>query len=183
MNELTSKTCTACKGGVVPFTKGEIMLRMDSIPGWHLAETVLGNEGFGSQGRTLYIHKLERKFQFKTFAGALVFVRQVSELAEEQKHHPDIAFGWGYANIFFQTHAINGLHENDFIMAAKVTALAEEKWSPRVDPHSVITVMSKKIPAEPKPAEDVCKGTGGAHEWQDATKNTIVACTACGKIK
>jgi len=67
--------------------------------------------------------KIERQFPFDDFAKAMAFVNKVGDLAEAEGHHPDISFGWGYANVIFFTHKIKGLHENDFIMAAKVDLL------------------------------------------------------------
>ncbi|WP_245268823.1 4a-hydroxytetrahydrobiopterin dehydratase [Mesorhizobium sp. WSM2561] len=64
------------------------------------------------------------QFKFADFREALTFVDEVGRLAEEEGHHPDICFGWGYAEISLQTHKIRGLHENDFIMAAKINQLA-----------------------------------------------------------
>ena len=65
----------------------------------------------------------ERKFEFADFAEAMAFVQKVGGLAEREGHHPDVTFGWGYCAVSFHTHKIKGLHENDFIMAAKVDAL------------------------------------------------------------
>jgi 4a-hydroxytetrahydrobiopterin dehydratase len=66
---------------------------------------------------------LEREFKFDDFRQALDFVNEVGELAEEQGHHPDIYLSYGKVKIQLWTHKINGLHENDFIMAAKIDAL------------------------------------------------------------
>lgn len=63
---------------------------------------------------------ISRRFSFADFAAALAFVNQVGALAEAQGHHPDITFGWGYAEVVLFTHKIGGLHANDFIMAAKI---------------------------------------------------------------
>lgn len=60
---------------------------------------------------------------FKNFAEASAFVQKVSAIAEEENHHPDIAFGWGYCSLALQTHAIGGLHENDFVLAAKINTV------------------------------------------------------------
>ena len=65
-------------------------------------------------------HHLRRTFKFKNFREALGFVNRVGELAEEQGHHPDISFGWGYAEVTDFTHKIDGLTESDFVFAAKV---------------------------------------------------------------
>jgi len=65
-------------------------------------------------------HRIERAFRFRNFQEALSFVQQVGELAEAEGHHPDISFGWGYAIVSLRTKKIKGLHENDFIMTAKI---------------------------------------------------------------
>jgi 4a-hydroxytetrahydrobiopterin dehydratase len=105
---LSAKTCTPCRGGVPPLAFSEAQALLTHTPDWCLLEN-------GT--------RLERRFQFKNFAAALDFVNQVSTLSEQEGHHPDITFGWGYANVLFYTHKIQGLHENDFIMAAKVNGL------------------------------------------------------------
>jgi 4a-hydroxytetrahydrobiopterin dehydratase len=68
-------------------------------------------------------HHLEREFRFDDFRQALDFVNEVGELAEEQGHHPDIYLSYGKAKVQLWTHKIKGLHENDFILAAKIDAL------------------------------------------------------------
>jgi len=107
---LSEKTCVPCRGGISPLTEEEAHGYLAETPGWTLAEGATG---------------IERKFRFKDFASAMEFVRKVGLLAEREGHHPDIAFGWGYCAVSFHTHKIHGLHENDFIMAAKVDALTE----------------------------------------------------------
>lgn len=67
-------------------------------------------------------HHLEKEYKFANFAGALDFVNRVGAVAEAEGHHPDINFGWGYARIRIYTHAIDGLSESDFILAAKIDA-------------------------------------------------------------
>ena len=106
---LTQKTCVPCQGGIPPLTAAEARGYMDQVPGWQLSAAS---------------DRINRKFTFSDFVAALDFVNKVGALAEEEGHHPDISFGWGYADITFFTHKIQGLHENDFIMAAKVNALA-----------------------------------------------------------
>jgi len=78
------------------------------VPGWTLEEEAKG---------------IRREFRFRNFAEAMRFAQQVGELAEGEGHHPDLSVGWGYCTVRFRTHAIRGLHENDFIMAAKVSRL------------------------------------------------------------
>ncbi len=105
---LSAKTCVPCRGGIPPLSKKEAEKLISEVPGWELKEGAA---------------KIERKFKFDHFVSALKFVNKVGDLAESEGHHPDINLGWGYCNIIFYTHKINGLHENDFIMAAKVNQL------------------------------------------------------------
>ena len=63
---------------------------------------------------------LSKKFKFEDFIKSQNFVNEVGKISEEEGHHPDISFGWGYAEIKITTHAIKGLSENDFILAAKI---------------------------------------------------------------
>jgi len=105
---LTQKTCVPCQGGIPPLSPKEAKGYLDQVPGWELSDKA---------------DRLHRAFKFGDFVAALAFVNKVGDLAEAEGHHPDIAFGWGYADITFYTHKIGGLHENDFIMAAKVNAL------------------------------------------------------------
>ena len=65
----------------------------------------------------------QARVRFENFREALLFVNRVGELAEEQGHHPDVTFGWGYADVRVWTHKIDGLTESDFVFAAKVDAL------------------------------------------------------------
>jgi 4a-hydroxytetrahydrobiopterin dehydratase len=109
MTGLTEKTCVPCKGGVPPLAEDEAGNLLAQTPGWELQE----------HGK-----RIERTYRFKNFREALGFVDQVGGLAEDEGHHPDITFGWGYATISLYTHKIKGLHENDFIMAAKINRLA-----------------------------------------------------------
>ncbi|QJD28635.1 4a-hydroxytetrahydrobiopterin dehydratase [Methylococcus geothermalis] len=106
---LTAKQCTPCQGGIPPLTAEEAEKLLVHVPQWELKDAAT---------------KLKRTFRFKNFMEALDFARKVGELCEAEGHHPDIGIGWGYCRVEFQTHKINGLHENDFIMAAKVDELS-----------------------------------------------------------
>jgi 4a-hydroxytetrahydrobiopterin dehydratase len=109
MTELTAKTCTPCRGGIPPLTEAEARSYLEDVPGWDLVDQA---------------KRIERRFQFRNFQQALAFAGRVGALAEDEGHHPDVCFGWGYATVSLRTHKIKGLHENDFIMAAKIDALA-----------------------------------------------------------
>jgi 4a-hydroxytetrahydrobiopterin dehydratase len=109
MSELTGKTCTPCRGGVPPLSPQEAERYLADVPDWSLSDSAT---------------RVKRTFKLKDFVSAMDFARRVGELAEQEGHHPDVTFGWGYCRVEFQTHKIKGLHENDFIMAAKVDELA-----------------------------------------------------------
>ena len=108
VNELAAKTCTPCRGGIPPLEPEAARRFLADVPGWELLDGA---------------HKIQRSYRFANFREALAFVDEVGALAENEGHHPDIAFGWGYATISLQTKKIKGLHENDFILAAKIDRL------------------------------------------------------------
>ena len=108
---LVEKTCTPCRGGVPPLSPEEAEGYRAQAPDWALVD-----------GAT----RIERRFRFKDFREAFAFVARAAELAEAEGHHPDITFGWGYAVVSLRTKKIRGLHENDFIMAAKLDRLADD---------------------------------------------------------
>src|SRR5499426_4777562 len=112
---LAQKKCTPCRGGVPPLTHGEAERFQSQTPNWDLLDDS---------------HRIERTFRFGNFREALGFVRNVGDLAEDEGHHPDISFGWGYATISLRTKKIKGLHENDFIMASKIDTIFDRSRGP-----------------------------------------------------
>jgi len=106
---LAGKTCVPCQGGVPRLDLDTCRGLMDRFPDWTLNEDAT---------------RIERNFMFGNFADAQTFCTRVGDLAEREGHHPDIHLGWGYCTVTFQTHKIRGLHQNDFIMAAKVNEIA-----------------------------------------------------------
>ncbi len=108
MSDLLKKKCVPCEGGVVPFDISDIHKYQKKVDGWDLLKD------------KKEIFFLEKKFTFKNFLDSQNFVNEVGKISEKEGHHPDIAFGWGYATISITTHAIKGLSENDFILAAKI---------------------------------------------------------------
>lgn len=106
---LAGKACVPCKGGVPRLDLETASNLIERIEKWSLNEDAT---------------RIERHFTFSNFVDAEVFCSKVSKLAEREGHHPDINLGWGYCTVTFQTHKIRGLHENDFIMAAKVNQIA-----------------------------------------------------------
>jgi 4a-hydroxytetrahydrobiopterin dehydratase len=75
---------------------------------------------------TVANEKLSKKFEFANFAEALAFVNQVGEIAERRDHHPDILFGWGYAEFFITTHDTGGLTAFDFALAKEIDNLGQK---------------------------------------------------------
>src|SRR6266852_1289382 len=104
MSDLAAKTCVPCRGGMPPLKGEELGSLQMQVDGWNVIEE----------------HHITKAFQFLDFREALKFVNRVGELAEEQRHHPDIFLGWGKVEITTWTHKINGLTESDFILAAKI---------------------------------------------------------------
>ena len=105
MSALAQQQCTPCRGDATPLGAQEAEQYRQQTPEWELKDEA---------------QRIERTFKFKNFAQALDFVNQVGEIAEGEQHHPDIVFGWGYVTVSLHTHKIHGLHENDFVMAAKI---------------------------------------------------------------
>ncbi|MDP8959072.1 MAG: 4a-hydroxytetrahydrobiopterin dehydratase [Actinomycetota bacterium] len=108
MSELADQECIPCRGGVPPLEGDdleELSARLDE--GWRVVDQ----------------HHLEKEYRFKDFRGALAFTNRVGELAEEQGHHPDIYLSWGKVRLLIWTHKIDGLHESDFVLAAKADRL------------------------------------------------------------
>ena len=108
MSDLLNKKCIPCEGGVLPFDISEIHKYQKKVDGWDVLKD------------DKQIFFLEKNFKFKNFIKSQNFINQVGNVSEEEGHHPDISFGWGYAIINITTHAIEGLSENDFILAAKI---------------------------------------------------------------
>jgi|TARA_Y100000389_G_C17206802_1_gene386470 4a-hydroxytetrahydrobiopterin dehydratase len=108
MTDLLKKKCVPCEGGAIPFDISQIHKYQKKVDGWNIVEN------------TKKIFLLEKMFKFKNFKESQNFVNEVSKISETEDHHPDILFGWGYAKINITTHAIEGLSENDFILAAKI---------------------------------------------------------------
>lgn len=107
MRDLASRQCVPCRSGIPPMHGAKIKEYLDELNGWEAVDE----------------HHLIKRFEFKNFLEAQTFIMQVGTLAEEQGHHPDICFGWGYAEVKIWTHKIGGLSEGDFILAAKIDAM------------------------------------------------------------
>lgn len=110
--ELRQRHCVPCEGGEPPATDEQVHGWLPQVPGWQVIEV----EG---------IKRLTKTFKFKDFAGSIEFVNKVKDVAEAEGHHPDLHISWNKVRVENWTHAIKGLHENDFILAAKINALRQ----------------------------------------------------------
>jgi 4a-hydroxytetrahydrobiopterin dehydratase len=108
MRDLASMPCEPCRGGVPPLGREEIASYLADL---------------GGDWRVVDDHHLEKEYRFKDFREALDFTNRVGELAEEVGHHPDIELAWGRVKLSVWTHKIDGLHEADFVFAARADRL------------------------------------------------------------
>jgi len=111
MTDLKLETCTACRGGEPTLTDAELAALLPAVPAWR----VLERDG---------VRHLAREFKFADFRAAMAFAVRIGEVAEREGHHPDLHVAWGRVGVETWTHAIGGLHRNDFVLAAKIDALA-----------------------------------------------------------
>lgn len=105
---LNRRKCVPCEGKTKPFTREEAEKYMEEVPVWKLA----------ADGKSI-----SREFSFETFVKAMAFVDRLADLAEYEGHHPDIHLSYTNLLLILSTHAIGGLSENDFILAAKIENL------------------------------------------------------------
>ena len=102
---LRRKSCVPCRGGIPPLTADQAREYHAAVPAWTLSSDTT---------------RIAREFTFKGFTEAMAFVNRVAELAEAEQDHPDLTIHWNKVGLVLWTHAIGGLHENDFVMAAKI---------------------------------------------------------------
>ena len=108
MEDLSKKKCIPCDGNIPAMEISEIHKYLKKVDGWDVLE---------DKDKNFYI---EKNFKFSNYVESEKFVINVGKIAEREGHHPDIIFGWGYAKIKISTHAIKGLAESDFVLAAKI---------------------------------------------------------------
>lgn len=108
IRDLAAGTCEPCRGGIPPLSRAAIDRYLPRVPEWSVATAP---------------DRLVRTIRFGDFRAAQAFAVRVGDLCEAAGHHADIRYGWGYCTVEFWTHKIGGLHDNDFIMAAKVDGL------------------------------------------------------------
>ena len=111
VSPLADRRCVPCQGGTPPLTPAQIAPLLAQVQGW----TVEGNK------------KLEKSYRFKNFVQAVEFVNAVTQVAEQEGHHPDLYVRWGEVRVYLWTHKIDGLTESDFVMAAKIDRVYERR--------------------------------------------------------
>ncbi|KPQ26678.1 MULTISPECIES: 4a-hydroxytetrahydrobiopterin dehydratase [unclassified Halomonas] len=112
MTSLAQQSCEPCSGNAKPMTQSECESQLKALPQWRIVD----HDG---------IMKLTRSYTFRDFVGALDFTQRVGEVAEQAGHHPVITTEYGKATVTWWSHAIDGLHQNDFILAARTDEVAE----------------------------------------------------------
>ena len=112
MKDLAKKKSVPCEGNIPPFNTEEIHKHLKKVNGWQALED------------KIYGFHLIKNFKFDNFLQSQEFVNKVGEISEAESHHPDLWYGWGYARIKIFTHAIKGLAESDFILAAKIDQIS-----------------------------------------------------------
>ena len=110
-SDLAARRCVPCEAGTPPLSRADAERLMVDVPGWRLLD--------GEPA------KIERSFKLEDFAAAMAFVNTVAAIAEAEGHHPDIHISWNRVRLELFTHAIGGLSENDFILAAKINEAKE----------------------------------------------------------
>ncbi|MBS0350569.1 MAG: 4a-hydroxytetrahydrobiopterin dehydratase [Proteobacteria bacterium] len=107
-DELSSKRCLACEGGVAPLQPSEIKQLLQQIPNWNLSEKE---------------DSVWRRFEFKGFQKTVFFINALAWIVNQENHHPTLEVGYDYCIVRFTTHFVKGLTQNDFICAAKIDKL------------------------------------------------------------
>lgn len=107
-DDLAQKHCVPCEGGALPLMRDASAQLLAQTPGWQIASDGLS---------------LSREYTFRNFVEAMDFAAKITPIAEGEGHHPDLVIGWGRVVVTLTTHAIGGLSENDFILAAKLNAI------------------------------------------------------------
>jgi len=107
--DLTQKKCVSCEAGSVPMVRAEIMPMLGKVKGWAPTE----------DGKSIV-----KQFKFSNFVDAMAFANKITPLAESEGHHPDLCISYGKVVVELSTHAVRGLSENDFILAAKIDQLS-----------------------------------------------------------
>ena len=114
MTPLSKEKCAVTRRNTTPATDAEIAELHSQIDGWEIAHVVDG------------IPRLQKRYRFRDFNGAMNFSVELGKASDEEIHHPRLIVEWGWVNVEWWTHKIRALHRNDFVMAAKTDAIYAE---------------------------------------------------------
>ena len=118
--DLIQKHCIPCEGGVLPLDQDKIQEYLKQVSGWQLVE--------GVSEKGVKYQLIRKEFKFSDFKKSINFVNKVADLAEQEKHHPNIDIRYNRIRFDLWTHAIHGLFDNDFILAAKIDSIFSENF-------------------------------------------------------
>ena len=121
MENLISKHCIPCEGGVPPLAQDKIQESLKQVSGWQSAE--------GASPKGIKYQFIKKEFKFADFKRAISFVNKVADLAESEGHHPNIHIYYNRVFLELWTHSINGLFDNDFILAAKTDKIFSDNFT------------------------------------------------------
>jgi 4a-hydroxytetrahydrobiopterin dehydratase len=111
--ELAQKHCVPCEGGTPPLTPEQAEPLLAQLHGWKLERDTHD--------------QLTKSYRFRNFVEAVDFVNAITPVAEAEGHHPDLYVRWGEVRVYLWTHAVGGLTENDFVMAAKIDEVFQQR--------------------------------------------------------
>jgi len=120
-NPLTARRCVPCEGGTPPLADPATKELLAQLTGWSLRKSSSG-DGAGAGAKSSH-PELTKRYTFDDFLAAMAFVDRMAALAEEEGHHPDFSVHYNQVDVTLWTHAVNGLSENDFILASKLDAI------------------------------------------------------------
>jgi 4a-hydroxytetrahydrobiopterin dehydratase len=106
VNDLATKQCRPCEGGMPPLSRTEVTVLMQQLDGWEFSDKLIG-----------------KVYNFSNYYQTMAFVNAIAWISHREDHHPDITVGYNKCRVEYTTHAVNGLSENDFICAAKIDTL------------------------------------------------------------
>ena len=109
VTNLAQKRCIPCEGGALPLSREDSEKLLREVSGWELS---------------VDSRAISRQYTFKNFVDAMNFANKITPIAEGEGHHPDLSIGWGKVRVELTTHAMSGLSENDFIVAAKINEIS-----------------------------------------------------------
>lgn len=108
LKDLFEKRCQPCEGGVEPFDSKKAREYLEVLSGWTLSEDS---------------RAIRKEYKFKDFKEVIRFFNRIAQIADQENHHPDLKISYSRVGVELSTHAIKGLSENDFILAAKFDAV------------------------------------------------------------